>query len=124
MATIKNRRKSKRFLPDSRAFACLRPDFVKLGKIKDISRGGLSFRYVSNQDPAKEPNEIDIFLSGNNFFLSKLQCRVVYDFNAHHFSVAPSHVDEWQCGVQFGKITKEQRRKLSVFLDNYVAGNA
>jgi len=75
---MNNRRKSKRFLPDSRAFACLRPDFAKLGKINDISRGGISFRYIPNQSPAEEPNEINIFLCGNKFFLTKIKCKVVY----------------------------------------------
>ena len=121
---MNNRRKSKRFLPDSRAFACLRPDFVKLGKIKDISRSGLAFRYVSNQDPAKEPNEIDIFLSGNNFFLTKMKCRVVYDLNSHNDSASASELTEWQCGVEFGKITNEQILKLTVFLNNHVTGTA
>jgi len=121
---MNNRRKSKRFLPDSRAFACLRPDFVKLGKIKDISRGGLSFRYIPNQSPAEEPNKIDIFLSGNNFFLTKIKCKVVYDFIDNNDSVSFSKLDEWQCGVQFEKATEEQRLKLNSFLNDHVTGTA
>lgn len=118
------RRQFRRFLADDRAFACLRPHFERLGKIKDISRGGLAFEYLCNDGCREEPSEIDIFLSGDGFYLPNMPCRVVYDFQIGEDVTSISTLQDRRCGVQFSQITEGQKSKLQLFLNKYIIGAA
>jgi len=118
------RRQFRRFLTDNRAFACLRPDFGRLGKIKDISKGGLAFGYLSSDGLREEPSEIDIFLSGDGFYLPNVPCRVIYDFQIGENFIPTSFLHDRLCGVGFGQLTEGQKSKLQLFLSKYVTGAA
>ncbi len=118
------RRQFRRFLADDRTFACLRPHFTKLGKIKDISRGGLAFEYLYNKGCKEDPSEMDIFLSGDRFYLPKMPCRVVYDFQIGEDLIYMSTFQDRRCGVQFGELTRKQERKLKLFFNNHLTGAA
>jgi hypothetical protein len=116
------KRKFKRYLPDSRAFACLRPGFQKLGKIMDISMGGLAFSYISDKDSIEKSHGVDIFLSGNNFFLNEIGCRVVYSYRIYSYLISGGMLNEWKCGIKFVSATENQRRELKAFLNNHTKG--
>ena len=117
-------RQFRRFFVDDRAFACLRPHFVKLGKIKNISRGGLAFEYLCDEGCKEDSSELDIFLSGNRFYLPKMPCKVVYDFQTGEDLTPMSTFQDRRCGMQFGELTEEQESKLRLFLDDYSTGTA
>jgi len=95
-----------------------------LGKIKDISRGGLAFEYLYNKGCKEDPSGIDIFLSGNRFYLPKLPCKVAYDFHLGEDLIYISAFHDRRCGVQFGEFTEKQERKLKLFLNNHITGTA
>jgi len=116
------RRQFRRLLADDRAFACLRPDFNRLGKIKDISKGGLAFEYLFSEDFREGPSAIDIFLSGDGFYLPNVACRVVYDFQIDKDLIPTSSLQYRRCGVEFGQLTGGQESKLQLFLSKYVTG--
>jgi hypothetical protein len=116
------RRNFKRFLADDRAFACLRPRFEKLGKIRDISKGGLSFEYLWDDGSDVDPSEVDIFLAGNGFYLPKMPCKVVYDFQIGADLTSNSTFHDRRCGVEFGILTEEQEGMLQSFFDNHLTG--
>lgn len=118
------RRQFRRFLADDRSFACLRPHFGKLGKIKDISRGGLAFEYIYSKGCEEESSAIDIFLSGDRFYLPKMPCRVVNDLQIGEDLTSISNFQVRRCGVKFGQLTEEQERKLKLFLNTYLTGTA
>ncbi|HID29613.1 MAG TPA: PilZ domain-containing protein [Desulfobacterales bacterium] len=122
---MSERRKSGRFLAQDRAFAVLRPDFARLGKIKDISEGGLSFEYIAHQEEEQDASELDIFLSEGSFHLSKMPCSIIYDIRmreGHQTSAA--RIQRRRCGLHFGRLTQEQARQLDFFLKNHTRGSA
>jgi len=102
----------------------LRPHFQRLGKIKDISRGGLAFEYLCTEGCGEGSSEIDVFLSGNGFHLPKIPCEIVYDCQIGEDSTSMASFQHRQCGVEFGQLTGEHETKLQLFLDKYLTGTA
>lgn len=120
------KRKHKRFVPTGSAFAVFRPEFRKLGPIKDISRGGLGCSYLSPVDVGKSAAEtshlIDIFISNNGFHLSNIPCNSIYDVNPDNDqgSFMPG-LENRKCGLRFDQLTEEQDKQINFFLENHTA---
>jgi len=115
------RRKFRRLLAQDLTFAVLRPHFTNLGKVKDISEGGLAFEYILNETQNPASTEIDIFVSGNRFYLPRIPCKIIYDMEIVE---EYESVERRRCGLQFGALTKEQAAKLDFFLKNHTTGTA
>ena len=124
-------RKFVRFIPEERTFVVFRPEFIKLGKIKDISLGGLGYEYIvqehmNNNSKDSQITEIDILLSETKFHMSKIPCKMVYDMqvseNIEDNSI--NNMETRHCGLQFGDLTGQETKKLESFLNNNVAGTA
>lgn len=118
MAIIK--RKYERVVPRENAFAALGRRYTKIGRIKDISMGGLAFEYISAQDTDGDTSRIDIFIIGDVFHLPDIPCEVVYDVphplplkNLESIKRSPTR----RCGVQFGEMTKYYLTQLKQFLE-------
>ena len=115
-------RKLTRLLAQDTAYAVLRPDFKKIGKIKNMSEGGLVFQYIAYEvqhNDASE-SEIDIFISEEGgFHLLKIPCRIIYDSKFDECQTSTHHIEMRWCGVQFGELTEEQAADLEFFLGNY-----
>ena len=100
------RRQFRRYSTEDTVFAVLRPDLQKLGKIKNISKGGLSFEYIADQNDkssvgSESLGEIDIFISRSGFFLRRIPCKIIHDGD-----VVPDHwiitsIPMRRCGIQF-----------------------
>ena len=122
------KRKYIRFLAKPNTYAALGPRFTKVGKIKDISIGGLAFEYICNsQDSDLQPSQIAIFLSENGFHLANLACRVVCDCPEYadgKNSVPNSVYAINHCAVQFTVITKKQKDELEYFIKHHTQGLA
>jgi hypothetical protein len=120
-----DKRKFERYLAQDLAFAVFRPRFTKLGKIKDISAGGLSFEYVSTEGEIEDSSEIDIFMSGSRFHMTRVPAKTVYDSTviSHDYTFAPL-VQRRRCGLQFGELTEEQSEQLKDFLKTHTTGLA
>lgn len=112
------RRRHTRFKPKDDSFAAvLSPDCNKLGPIKDISEGGLSFQYIISDEQSTDAVEIALFSMINNFYL-KLPAIIVVDFvvdNPISFSSIPIS----QMNVKFVKINKGQEMLLDFFIRKY-----
>ncbi len=116
-------RKFDRYLAEDLAFAAFRPRFVKLGKIKDISQGGLAFEYVTTEGQMEDSSEIDIFMSGARFHMTRVPVKAIYDTKVveHDYTFAP-FVERRRCGVQFGELTQEQAAQLEDFFKTHTIG--
>ena len=122
---VSERRKFRRFLAQDRAFAVLRPDFTRLGKINDISEGGLSFEYIAYQEDEQDASEMDIFLSEGGFHLSKMPCTIIYDIRMRlEHQTFTARIQSRRCGLHFGSLTSEQASQLEFFLKNHTTGSA
>ncbi len=122
------KRKHLRFLAKPNTYAALGSRFTKVGKIKDISFGGLAFEYISNsQDSELQPSEIAIFLSENGFHLANVACRVVCDCPECDFGINPVPNSVYainRCTVQFTVISKNQKERIEYFIKHHTQGLA
>lgn len=128
MADDRERRRYERFTVKDNAYVAVRPEFYKLGKIKDISRGGVSFEYIQHNhlnnrfsisNRIVEP-EIDIFLSTKKFYLSSIPCKIIYDKKlTNDEDVMATGCQDKCCGLQFGNLSTKQSEQLLFFLNNH-----
>ena len=120
---VADRRKFKRFLVKDHVFVLLGPDFTELGQIIDISRDGLSFRYMNGAKTVNDDSfEIDIVLSDEGFYLERLSLIPVSDCaDRNGFSLRP--LLRRRC-VQFADLMPNQISRLEYFIRNYTKGEA
>ncbi len=141
---MKNRveqRVHKRFLISEDAFALIRPGAsdqirvtdrsmgeiacavyrskpVKFGRIKNISMGGLSFRYIAGEERSSQSLVLDILLADCGFYLESLMVKTIVDFEIDpDFSDSP--IQMRQHHVQFEKMTPGQIWNLKYLIQNY-----
>ena len=114
------RRKFTRFRAQDDAYAALRGNYSKVGKIRDISLNGLAFRYFAEKVCDETFNHVDIFLSSNGFHLSKVPCTVICDEKECVYNL-PSIV-QYRCGLKFELFNEEQENQLEFFINNYTTG--
>jgi hypothetical protein len=113
------KRRSKRFLVRADVVVVLRHRSPKIGKVRDIGMGGLSFEHIHAQDLNTESSERDISLWVNDFSMSDLPCRIVYDIpisslREHDFPTIL--FKKRRCGVKFETLTENQIAQLDFFL--------
>jgi len=114
------RRKHQRFQVQNRVFVGVGPHFDKVGRIIDVSLGGLAFRYVARGEPP-DGLSLDIFSADVGFFLRCVPFETVADFeipNEKPFDLITTR----QCAVQFGNLTPHQMSQLEYFIQNYTNG--
>lgn len=118
-----NRRLHIRYIPPPDTFAVLGKKSSRVGKVKEISLGGLSLGYVSDQTPLVDPRQVEIFLAGNGFHLSEVPCRLIYDVSN---SRNPGKYDipflTKKCGIAFEDLTIKQNAKILNFIEAYRLG--
>ena len=125
---ISERRKYTRFLAEEDVYAALGINFTKVGKLKDISIGGLAFEYiVCTENCDQDSASVAIFHCHNEFHLPNLACRLICNL-----AVPPENDDPQfnrpyaihRCALQFGEITAKQRKRLEFFINHYTYGPA
>ena len=121
------KRRHIRLLADDNAFAALGSRYSKVCKVKNISTGGLAFEYITDGESGEETCQLNIFVSGNNFHLSKVPCSVVYDIPVRRPDVSRIFYQPFitkQCGVQFGALAEDTIAQLNRFLETHTTGIA
>ena len=116
------RRKTERFLPRDETYVALRPDFTKLGRLSNISKGGLSFQYIASKGESQGSTHLDLFTGNNGFYLSRLACKVIYDNSLLEDNISSTSLEHRRCGLEFGETTEVQATQLELYLANHVAG--
>jgi len=114
-----DRRKFKRLLPRDLTYAVFRPHFSNLGKVKDISLGGLALEYVLNKTKNKGSSEIDIFLTDDSLYLPRIPSKIIYD---REIDEEYRSVKKKRCGLQFGDLTPTKKSQLEYFIQKYTSG--
>lgn len=114
------RRQFERYSVVDDAYAALGSNYDRVGKITDISIGGLAFDYTSGELKSNAVNRLDIFLAANHFNLHNLPCKVVYDITLQVPKVKSKFIDQLttrRCGVKFGQLSTSIKRKLQALID-------
>jgi len=113
------KRKIERFIPQENTFAAFGNGLTKLGKVKDISRGGLSFEYLYDSESDSNGKLVDIWMSSTEYVLRDVPCSKVYDIRSatdyenHPFTSTIMN----RCGLQFRALSADRSAKLSFFLN-------
>jgi hypothetical protein len=108
-------RKRKRFDTGNEAFAAfIRPNEpVIVGKIMDISQGGLAVRYLANGKLEEGLAEVRIF-GPNLDSTNRIECKIVYDQILTEESWDIFSVR--RCGVKFKRIASFDSAKLKTLM--------
>jgi hypothetical protein len=113
-----DRRKDERFQTEKNTYAVLRARGSKLGRVIDISKGGLAFRYVSVGQRLKGPLELDLLSHQYDYRIDKIPIKIITDLELANKKAFKSTTLK-RVGVQFGKLTREQKSKLEHFIRDH-----
>jgi c-di-GMP-binding flagellar brake protein YcgR len=101
-----DRRLSQRYFLKDEVYLVFRPDFRKIGRLKDISNGGIAVEYPVYEAYEKATEvEVDIFSSRNHLILRSVACKVVYDVKVDRKPKTR------RCGLKFEHPISELHRK-------------
>ncbi len=117
-----DKRKDERVLVGDEVIVALQNKSSRVGRVKDISIGGLSFEHIYDEDLEREPSKRDLSLWVNDFSMLNIPCRVVYDIpisEPPEYDNLTIHFKTRRCGVQFETLTEPQRAQLDFFFKTY-----
>ncbi len=116
---IIERRKEERYRTGEDAFAAIENSGAA-GRIKDISKGGLCFKYIddNSDDESRIPIDSALFLVSLASFVGELRFQVVRDYPILNVTPFSSMVFR-KCHLQFGELDGQKRLDL----DNYIQKN-
>ena len=120
-----DKRKDKRFLVGEEVIVALRNSSSRVGRVKDISMGGLSFEHIYDEELEENPSKRDVSLWADNHSMADIPCRVVYDIpisEPPEYDYLTVHFRTRRCGVQFEKLTENQETQLDSFLKSHTKG--
>ncbi|MDY6903743.1 MAG: diguanylate cyclase [Thermodesulfobacteriota bacterium] len=109
------RRKHPRVTISSGTAALLTNSEVRMGKIVDLSMGGVGFSYTAKTDEegpvTGEHSRIDLLMHDSDFYIEKVPCRIISDFTVHN-RLSLDHKSLHRCGIAFEKLTPAQKAQL------------
>ena len=103
-------------------FAALGRNFSRVGRVTDVSLGGLAFEYIPFEQKKNDSSCIDVFATDNGLHLSKIPCRMIYEFSKEDespHSFLPSELKIRRCGVKFSDLTESQAARISHLIEGY-----
>jgi hypothetical protein len=109
------RRKHKRFPAPPNTYVQLIDQVSKLGRLLDISKGGLAFRYISVGKRLRKVFELDLISTQLNPGLNPLPVKVVSEIEMASETPARA-VTLSRAGVQFEQLMDEQIDWLERFI--------
>ena len=109
-------RKHKRFTAKHGVYASILQENHKLGQIVDVSKGGLSFKYIdqhSEQMFGSEDKE-NLTLSSNHYIVEKLPFNVVDEYEVKEASFCNTSIKKIH--IEFQTLTPRQEFLLNDFI--------
>jgi c-di-GMP-binding flagellar brake protein YcgR len=93
---------------------------IAIGIILDISKGGLGVRYTDSIGETEKNFEIDILLTDNSYYITKLSVTTISDYELAN--VIPfSRINERRCGLKFCHLSEHQSSQLDDLITNHAA---
>jgi c-di-GMP-binding flagellar brake protein YcgR len=119
MTESAERRRHTRYPVQRKAYALLKIQESKLGRIVNISKGGLAFRYMTARKRLKDTLDIDIMITDNGFRLDNIRVRIISEHEVADEGPF-SFLKIRQLGVEFADLSQEQDARLDYFIQKYV----
>ena len=114
------RRQHPRYHVRDGEFEVFSRDSKIMGKLNNISQGGLAFQYSPVEGRRADSATIDILAKNSvPFFLPSVACRTMYDLSMLAEDRTFTGVATRLCGVKFVGLQKEQTQKLAHFIKKY-----
>lgn len=104
------------------AFTVIKSKPPRMGRIVEISRNGLTFDYIENDETCSRNAEMDILVVDDNFHIRRLPFELVKDALLEA-DVPFNSLTMKRMTVQFNGLTYHQKRKIDHFLEHYTSGN-
>ncbi len=115
---FEDRRTHTRFKPRYGAYAAVMSDYRKLGLIKDISMGGLSFSYIPQEGTHTPKSDKMIIGFGiDNKALKEVPFKTVMDVKEENI-ISFSSIPLRKMSVEFEEINVRQKTALDYFVQN------
>lgn len=110
------RRLSPRYALVRDFFLVFRPNFDRIGKLKDLSSGGAAFEYAAYESYEKvDEAEVDIFApKPRGFLLSRVPIKIVYDVGVEQPSL--NGVETRRCGFSFWQLSPQHTDQVELLL--------
>ena len=117
------RRQFKRYVIEENGFEVFSRKLGTMGKLKDISKGGLAYQYVPVDADVITSEVIDIL--GKNlerFFLQGLICERIYDISELATDRAFTGAQIRLRGLEFTELSEKQQQKVGDLIGKYTTG--
>ena len=112
------RRCTRRFQVKNFIFVKLWSEFEEdIGQLLDISNGGLSFRYMSDDEEPRTFSDLSIFTNGN-IIVSRIPFTTISDIELNK-GPASKPIIFRRSGAQFDQLAFRQQLELEQFLNQY-----
>jgi hypothetical protein len=121
-AKLVERRKHKRFQLPKGVFVGIGPENTQVGRLRDLSMGGLAFSYVGSEQ-ASNGSYLDIFFTDNDFYLGHLPFKTISDYEVVE-KLPSGSATLRRRAVKFGKMTRSQKSQLAHIIQNQAVGEA
>jgi len=112
---MENRRKENRYRVRDGVFAIDVHDPQRLGEILDISRSGISFRYMEGQNNFKPTTGLNIFSSTHSLFLNNFSFETISDIQIEGHPT--SAISMRRHSGKFTTLSQQQQKQLDDFID-------
>ena len=99
-----------------------RPADMGVGRVIDISMGGLRFECVSWHAAPIEAGKLDICLTDSAFFLYDMPYRNIWDETIHDYGKPMASAYWKRYGAKFGELTQAQTSQLEYLIENHTIG--
>jgi hypothetical protein len=94
---------------------------VKLGKIDNISMGGLIFHHVDSKAQSNQASVLDILLADCGFYLADMQFKIITDVVIPD-DISSDAVETRQVRLKFQKLNTIQQSRLKDFIGVWITG--
>jgi len=122
-----DKRKYPRFSVEENVIVALQNGLNRIGKVKDISLGGLSIEHIYEEDLIEGDTRKSLILWINDVNLPKIPCKIVYNrplqIPSEYDSLAIRLITK-RCGIEFESLTDQQITQLELFLKTYTKSEA
>ena len=118
----RERRRHPRFEVKDLAIAVPNKVLPQVGRIINISKGGMAVRYLDQENWTNGAYTVDILIN-SNFLMTHIPIQNVGDFKVEN-QVSFSVMTERQCCLKFGTLSAEQEKLLDEFILKYAVGNS
>lgn len=116
-----DRREFKRFVFTKDEIQILSDNPILFGKLKDISKGGLSFQYTPITGVKMATDSINILPRGNDEYnLYHIKCQIIYNISSAEEDKSITGYERRKCGIKYYWLKEKQNNNLELLLNHYV----